>query len=79
MPTMHRLSTLRDDVIFFVLLYQRCAYSGRRGGGGGAKALEAGAAQPPPRSKEAQARTDEAAVMTEAEMISLAQRMKKEQ
>ena len=25
-PTMHRLATLRDDVIFFVYLYQRCVY-----------------------------------------------------
>ena len=26
MPTMHRLSCLRDDVVFLVYLYQRWAY-----------------------------------------------------
>ena len=26
MPTLHRLATLRDDVIFFVYLYQSYAY-----------------------------------------------------
>lgn len=26
MPTLHRLACLRDDVIFFVYLYQRWAY-----------------------------------------------------
>jgi hypothetical protein len=26
MPTLHRLATLRDDVIFFVYLYQKWAY-----------------------------------------------------
>ena len=26
MPTLHRLATLRDDVIFFVYLYQSWAY-----------------------------------------------------
>ena len=26
MPTMHRLSCLRDDAVFFVYLYQRWAY-----------------------------------------------------
>ena len=26
MPTMHRLSCLRDDLIFFIYLYQRWAY-----------------------------------------------------
>lgn len=26
MPTLHRLATLRDDVIFFIYLYQRWAY-----------------------------------------------------
>lgn len=25
-PTLHRLATFRDDIIFFVYLYQRCAY-----------------------------------------------------
>jgi hypothetical protein len=25
-PTIHRLATLRDDVVFFVYLYQRYAY-----------------------------------------------------
>jgi hypothetical protein len=26
MPTMHRLSAFRDDVIFFIFLYQRWIY-----------------------------------------------------
>jgi hypothetical protein len=26
MPTLHRLACLRDDVVFFVYLYQRWAY-----------------------------------------------------
>ena len=26
MPTLHRLACLRDDVVFFVYLYQRYAY-----------------------------------------------------
>lgn len=26
MPTIHRLATLRDDLVFFVYLYQRWSY-----------------------------------------------------
>ena len=26
MPTMHRLSCFRDDIIFFIMLYQRYIY-----------------------------------------------------
>ena len=30
MPTLHRLATLRDDVIFFIYLYQSYAYKVNR-------------------------------------------------
>ena len=46
MPTLHRLATLRDDVIFFVYLYQSWAYKvdstrvNEFGQGGGDEELE---------------------------------------
>ena len=53
MPTLHRLATLRDDVIFFIYLYQMYKYKvdytriNEFGQGGGDEALEEKTANKP--------------------------------